>query len=104
MTGEANELFEATQQLFYGLNEQIKSLNTEMKAEFKDVKERINKLETTQENMTDKNIRLLAEGFEAATSIIVATDKIQEDISSIKDIISSTKDIISSISKKFECQ
>lgn len=70
MTDEASELFEAMQQLFYGLNEQIKSLNTEMKSEFNDVKERISKLEATQENVTSKNIQLLVEKFGAVTNKI----------------------------------
>lgn len=71
MTGEANELLETMRELFYGLNEQIKSLNTEMKSEFNDVKERISKLEATQENVTSKNIQLLVEKFGAVTNKIL---------------------------------
>lgn len=120
MTDETKQIIDMMKELFGTLSEKIDISNDGLREELTELKNsmgkvessmednsrRLTKLETALENVTDKNIALLAEGYSylsekinALDSMPEKLDEIQADVAMIKDVVSGHSAQINRLSK-----
>lgn len=87
MTGEGKEIISVMQEMFGTLNHKIDVIGEDvstLKQDISELNQRVTKIETTLENVTNRNIQLLVEGhmqnaekLDQLTSIIEDTEYMQ---------------------------
>lgn len=80
MTDDLKEVMQFMQKMYADLKNDINSL----KSDSKETKERLINVETHIENVTDKNIQLLAEGFSPIPERLNKLDTVYEDMQDLK--------------------
>ena len=92
MNDDSREIIEVMKDLFDTLNRS----NQEIKAELNEVKKRVIKIETTQENEVRKNIGLLADGYSLVSEQLSELVDVPDQLTDIKADISLIKKAVAS--------
>ena len=87
MNEETKEVLNVVKDMFEVLTDQMKEMKSdlqnqikEVKNEVAEVKQRITKIETSLENETNRNIKLLVDGHIQNANKLEKLDKIEEDV------------------------
>jgi uncharacterized coiled-coil DUF342 family protein len=80
---EVNELREEVNELREDVNELREEVN-ELREDVNELKRRVTKIETTLENETNRNIRILAEGYAVHTEKLAQLTELTEQVHNLK--------------------
>lgn len=80
MNEDTMEILNIMKDLLGNIDSKVNNLSDKVDS----MNERIIKIETTQENVTNKNIQLLAEGLSAVIDKVDVLDQMKEDLGSVK--------------------
>ena len=107
MNEETKEVLNVVKDMFEVLTGQIKEMKSdlqnqikEVKNEVAEVKQRITKIETSLENETNRNIKLLVDGHIQNANKLKKLDKIEEDVEISKTDIDVIKKAITTYSSQ----
>ena len=79
------------------MNELLSAIGTMMDTKLEPIKQRLDKLELTIENETNKNIKLLAEGH---TGVVDRLNKLENKVEDVQDTVSVLKILTKSLQNK----
>lgn len=90
MTDESKQILAVVREMFEALNAKIDGLG----AETKEIKTHVAKIETTLENDTNKEIQLLAEGYQSVGGIPEKMELLSEGVEAIQADVDIIKKVV----------
>ena len=99
MTDETKEIIGAVQEMFLDMKQEMKQEIGEIRLELAEVKQLATKTAMTLENVTNKNVQLLAEGYLPLTEKV---DTLTEDIEIVKFNVDIIKKVVTTHSKELD--
>lgn len=91
MTDETKEIIGAVQEMFLDMKQEMKQEIGEIRLELAEVKQLATKTAMTLENVTNKNVQLLAEGYLPLTEKV---DTLTEDMEIVKFNVDIIKKVV----------
>lgn len=95
MTEEGKEIINAMKEMFSSLNSKIDVIGNDVS----ELKQRVTKIETTLENETNRNIRLLAEGL---TPLPDKVNSLSDDMEVVKFDVDIVKKVVTTHSSQID--
>lgn len=95
MTEEGKEIINAMKEMFGTLNNKIDVIGNDVS----ELKQRVTKIETTLENETNRNIRLLAEGL---TPLPDKVNRLSDDMEVVKFDVDIVKKVVTTHSSQID--
>ncbi len=99
MTDETKEIIGAVQEMFLDMKQEMKQEIGEIRLELAEVKQLATKTAMTLENVTNKNVQLLAEGYLPLTEKV---DTLTEDMEIVKFNVDIIKKVVTTHSKELD--
>lgn len=106
MTEETKEIIGAVQEMFLDMKQEMKQEIGEIRLELAEVKQLATKTAMTLENETNKNIQLLAEGYqhlaEKTDALSEQVADLTEDMQAVKSDVDIIKKVVTTHSKELD--
>lgn len=99
MTDETKEIIGAVQEMFLDMKQEMKQEIGEIRLELAEVKQLATKTAMTLENVTNKNVQLLADGYLPLTEKV---DTLTEDMEIVKFNVDIIKKVVTTHSKELD--